>query len=103
MLSMIGTLYSWDALIVLYRFPRLRELLLGCFHEDEDQLQGEFYGESSCAAPGPAGRYLNPCTTIFRLRKAICVARGRSFGHTSWQPSSDMQPKTPSSSPINSK
>jgi hypothetical protein len=71
--------------------------------DDEEQLQGEFQGGSSCVAPGPASRYLNPCVTIFRLRNVICVASGRFFGQTSWQPSSDMQPKTPSSSPINSK
>ena len=40
--------------------------------------------------------------TIFRLRNAICVASGRFFGQTSWQAISDIQPKTPSSSPINS-
>ena len=40
--------------------------------------------------------------SIFRRTKAICVASGSCFGHTSWQPSSDMQPNTPSSSPISS-
>src|SRR5215468_6564320 len=30
MLSMIGTLSSWGAVIVVYRLPRLSELLLGC-------------------------------------------------------------------------
>jgi hypothetical protein len=39
---------------------------------------------------------------IFRRMNAICVASGRFFGQTSWQASSDMQPNTPSSSPITS-
>src|SRR5215470_11186041 len=48
------------------------------------------------ALPQDAWRYhFHPIATILRLRKAICVASGRSFGHTSWQPSSDRQPKTP--------
>ncbi len=47
-------------------------------------------------------RYFHPTAAIFRLRKAICVASGRFFGQTSWQASSDMQPNTPLSSPINS-
>ena len=46
--------------------------------------------------------HFHPTDTIFRLRNAICVASGKFFGQTSWQASSDMQPKTPSSSPINS-
>ena len=40
--------------------------------------------------------------TIFRRMNAIWVASGRSFGQTSWHARSDMQPKTPSSSPITS-
>jgi hypothetical protein len=46
--------------------------------------------------------YFQPTAAIFRLRKAIWVASGKFFGHTSWQPRSDMQPNTPLSSPINS-
>src|SRR5262249_34094018 len=46
--------------------------------------------------------HFHPTDTIFRLRNAICVASGNSFGQTSWQAISDIQPKTPSSSPINS-
>jgi len=47
-------------------------------------------------------RYFHPMVTILRRMNAICVASGSSFGQTSWQASSDMQPKTPVSSPINS-
>ncbi len=46
--------------------------------------------------------FFQPIATILRRRNAICVASGRSFGQTSWQASSDMQPNTPSSSPITS-
>lgn len=46
--------------------------------------------------------YFRPSATIFRRMNAICVCSGSSFGHTSWQPSSDMQPNTPSSSPMTS-
>ena len=46
--------------------------------------------------------YLQPIVTILRRMNAICVASGSSFGQTSWQASSDMQPNTPSSSPITS-
>ena len=53
-------------------------------------------------APGSVRRYFQPCATIFRRMKAICVASGRSFGQTSWQASSDMQPNTPLSSPMTS-
>jgi len=52
---------------------------------------------------GLGERYLlQAIFTIFRRMNAICVASGRFFGHTSWQASSDMQPNTPSSSPITS-
>ena len=37
-----------------------------------------------------------------RRMKASWVASGSPFGHTSWQPSSVMQPKTPLSSPTSS-
>ena len=47
--------------------------------------------------------HFHPTETIFRLRNAICVASGKFFGQTSWHAISDMQPKTPSSSPITSK
>ena len=47
-------------------------------------------------------RYPQAIAAILRRMNAICVASGRSFGHTSWQASSDMQPNTPSSSPITS-
>ena len=45
--------------------------------------------------------YFHPTAAIFRLRNAIWVDSGRFFGQTSWQPRSDRQPNTPSSSPIN--
>jgi hypothetical protein len=48
------------------------------------------------------GGYFVPIATIFRLRKAIWVRSDRSLGQTSWQPRSDMHPKTPLSSPISS-
>jgi hypothetical protein len=47
-------------------------------------------------------RYFQPIAAILRRMNAICVASGSSLGHTSWQASSDMQPNTPSSSPITS-
>ena len=52
----------------------------------------------------PAGsrRYPQPIAAILRRMNAICVASGRSLGQTSWQARSDMQPNTPSSSPITS-
>ena len=55
-------------------------------------------------APWFVGRasYFQPMPTILRRMNAICVASGRSFGQTSWQASSDMQPNTPLSSPITS-
>ena len=46
--------------------------------------------------------HLNAIATILRRRKAIWVDSGSCFGQTSWQASSDMQPNTPSSSPISS-
>ena len=52
---------------------------------------------------GAKTRYLPQAIfTILRRMNAICVASGRFLGHTSWQASSDMQPKTPSSSPMTS-
>ncbi len=48
------------------------------------------------------GRHLQASATILRRRKAICVCSGNCLGQTSWQPSSVMQPKTPSSSPTTS-
>ena len=51
---------------------------------------------------GPLPGHFQPVLTILRRKKAICVASGRFFGHTSWQASNDMQPKTPSSSPMSS-
>ena len=47
-------------------------------------------------------RQFHPAATIFRRMNAIWVASGRFFGQTSWHARSDMQPKTPSSSPITS-
>ncbi len=46
--------------------------------------------------------YFQATTAILRRMNASCVESGRFFGHTSWQASSDKQPKTPLSSPINS-
>src|SRR5262249_52373523 len=46
--------------------------------------------------------YFQPNLTILRRMKAIWACSGRSFGQTSWQASSDMQPNTPLSSPITS-
>ena len=43
--------------------------------------------------------HFQPIATILRRTKAIWVCSGNCFGQTSWQPSSDMQPNTPSSSP----
>jgi len=57
-------------------------------------------GFRRCAAR--ATTYFHPMLTILRRMNAIWVASGRSFGQTSWQASSDMQPNTPSSSPITS-
>ena len=59
----------------------------------------------ACATPGlglAGSVYFHPMLTILRRMNAICVASGRSLGQTSWQASSDMQPNTPSSSPITS-
>ena len=54
-------------------------------------------------APGKhVYRYSKALRAILRRTNAICVASGSSFGHTSWQASSDMQPNTPSSSPMSS-
>src|SRR3954452_20714549 len=47
-------------------------------------------------------RYFQASDTIFRRMKAIWVESGSCLGQTSWQPSSDMQPNTPSSSPMSS-
>ena len=46
--------------------------------------------------------YFKAMLTILRRTNAIWVASGRCLGQTSWQPSSDMQPNTPSSSPTRS-
>ena len=57
---------------------------------------------NQCKLQKPSSHHFHPTATIFRRRNAICVASGKSFGQTSWQARSDMQPKTPSSSPISS-
>ena len=49
-----------------------------------------------------ARHFLRAIATILRRTNAICEDSGSSFGHTSWQARSDMQPNTPSSSPISS-
>ncbi len=46
--------------------------------------------------------YLKAIPAILRRMKAIWVDSGSCLGHTSWQPSSDMQPNTPSSVPTTS-
>ena len=52
--------------------------------------------------PIPGRLHFQPLAAILRRMNAIWVDSGRFFGQTSWQASSDMQPKTPSSSPITS-
>jgi len=57
---------------------------------------------SACRTTRGSRRYPQAIAAILRRMNAICVASGRSLGHTSWQARSDMQPNTPSSSPITS-
>src|SRR5262249_8792644 len=46
--------------------------------------------------------HFHPTDTIFRLTNAICVASGTCFGPPAVHAIGDMQPNTPSSSPISS-
>ncbi len=53
-------------------------------------------------APPRAARFYSPAAASLRRTYAICVCSGSSFGQTSWQASSVMQPNTPSSLPTSS-
>ena len=70
-------------------------------HALNDEGAAEHRTAPSPGLPAASCRY-QPIFTIFRRMNAICVASGSSFGQTSWQASSDMQPNTPSSSPMTS-
>jgi len=63
---------------------------------------GELTADPKRLSASRAGGYFRPSASILRRMNAICVCSGSFLGHTSWQPSSDMQPNTPLSSPMSS-
>ncbi len=83
------------------KFRKAFQRWLAALWRDKDEEIDALVG-AAAAGSRDAGGYLKPNVTILRRMNAIWVASGRFFGQTSWQAKSDMQPNTPSSSPITS-